>query len=232
MSLRYALFKNTLKPGSGELFARVLPVEPVEFSEIMRMLTRRGLSITDTEAESVINELVHTINEVLDSGRGVLTPLANFQLSIKGKFYHPDEVFDPSKHKVHVVCTKGRKIKIDYNTLKTEKLKPETASPQIDKFIDYASQTENNLLTPGGTAEINGDMLKVDTDDVNQGLFFIASDSSETRVTNYMHNRPSMLIFMVPAGLAPGVNELEVRTKVNASTLIDRKRFSEKLTVV
>jgi len=232
MSLRYALFKNTLKPANNEWFARVVPVEPVAFSEIMKMLTRRGLSITDTEAESVINELVHTINEVLDSGRGVLTPLANFQLSIKGIFYGPDEAFDPSRHKVHVVCTKGRKIKIDYDTLKLEKLKPETASPQIDKFIDYASQSENSLLTPGGTAEINGDMLKVDTDDMNQGLFFIASDSSETRVTNYMHNRPSLQIFMVPAGLSPGVYELEVRTKVNASTVIDLKKFTEKLTVL
>ncbi len=231
MSLRYALFNNPFSPGSDELTARVMNIETVEFHEIMKMLTRRGLTTTDTETESVIKELVYTINELISAGKAVNTPIANFRPSIKGIFMHPDERYDPQKHKVHLNCTPGKDIEIDDRQLEFEKIRPETAKPLVDLFIDYTTRTENSLITPGSTAEIKGELLKIDDDDLQQGVFFIAGDDGETRADAYLHNKPSHLIFNVPAGLLPGEYRVEVRNKVNRSNLIQREALNQKLSV-
>jgi hypothetical protein len=231
MSLRYALFDNPFSPGSDEMTAKVMNIETVTFADVMKMLTRRGLTTTDTETESVIKELVYTINELISSGKAVNTPIANFRPSIKGLFMHPDERYDPAKHKVHINCTPGKDIEIDYKHLEFEKIRPDTAKPHVDLFIDYTTHTENHLITPGSTAEIKGELLKIEAEDPLQGVFFIASDDIETRADAYLHNKPSHLIFNVPASLSAGEYRVEVRNKVNRSNLIQREALQNKLTV-
>ncbi len=232
MSLNYALFNSNITLGADDLIARVQNAETVEFPVIMKMLTRRGLTTTDTEAESVINELIHTINEVISSGKSVNTPFANYRLSIKGLFSHPDDLFDSNKHKVKVNCNAGKSIKIDYDTLKLEKVRPETAHPEIDKFIDYTTQLEDEQFIPGGSAEIKGELLKIDTADETQGLFFIAADSSETRVETYMRNKPSNIIFNIPAGMAAGIYTLEIRNKSVGSVQLRKQKYNVELEVI
>ncbi len=232
MSLQYSLFNNPLTADTDDLIARTQNVETVEFTEVLKMLTRRGLTTTDTEVESVINELIHTINEVISSGKSVNTPFANYRLSIKGLFEHPDDLFDNSKHKVKVNCNTGKSIKIDYETLKLEKVRAETSQPEIDKFIDYATLIENDRLTPGGTAEIKGELLKLDVSDTEQGIFLIAADSSETRVENYMRNKPSDIIFIIPTVLASGTYFLEIRNKNSGSNIIRKHKFNQELEVL
>ena len=56
-----------------------------------------------------------------------------------------------------------------------------------------------------------GHRLKFDASDTNQGIFFIASDGTATRVTVVGRNMPADLMFMVPDGLAAGEYTLEVR---------------------
>ena len=59
--------------------------------------------------------------------------------------------------------------------------------------------------------QIIGHRLKFDPADPQQGIFFIASDDSETRVAIVGKNKPGELIFLVPDGLASGEYLLEVR---------------------
>ena len=232
MSLNYALFNNPLTTDTDDLIARVQNVETVEFQEVMKMLTRRGLTTTDTEAESVVNELIHTINEVVSSGKSVITPFANYRLSIKGVFNHSDDLFESSIHKVKINCSAGKNIKIDYDTLKLEKVRAESAHPEIDKFIDYATQKENELISSTGTAEIKGELLKLDPEDADQGIFFIAGDGTEKRVEIYMRNKPSDIIFNIPAGLLAGNYILEIRNKNNGSNKLRRQKFNQELEVL
>lgn len=232
MSLNYSLFNNPLTTDTDDLIARVQNVETVEFQEVMKMLTRRGLTTTDTEAESVINELIHTINEIVSSGKSVNTPFANYRLSIKGVFNHPDDLFESSKHKVKINCNAGKSIKIDYDTLKLEKIRAESAHPDIDKFIDYTTQKEDELITPGGSAEIKGELLKIDSEDTEQGIFFIAGDGTEKKVEIFMRNKPSGIIFNIPEGLLAGNYILEIRNKNNGSNKLRKEKFSQELEVL
>jgi hypothetical protein len=231
MSLNYALVNNPLTADPDDLVARVQKVETVEFPEILKMITRRGLTVTDTEAEAVINELTYTVNELLAMGKSVNTPLVNYRLSIKGSFTAADDLFNSEKHSVKINCTKGKDIRLDYDVLKVEKVRLEKALSIIDLFVDFATMLENDRITPGATAEIRGDALKLDPADTDQGLFLIASDSSETRVGVYLHVKPSGIIFNVPV-VPAGVYELEIRRKTKSATILHRAKFSEKLTVL
>jgi hypothetical protein len=63
-------------------------------------------------------------------------------------------------------------------------------------------------------AQISGNRLQVDSTDPEQGIFFIASDGSETRVGVVGRNMPSTLMFLLPAELTTGEYALEVRAKM------------------
>ncbi len=82
----------------------------------------------------------------------------------------------------------------------------------LELFKDFASDTQNETVTPGGAAELRGSHLKVDTSDANQGVFFIAGDGTETKADTIMRNKPANLIFMVPDSLLSGDYDIEVRT--------------------
>ncbi|MDR8392506.1 DUF4469 domain-containing protein [Aliifodinibius sp. S!AR15-10] len=60
-----------------------------------------------------------------------------------------------------------------------------------------------------------GELLKIDPEDPDQGLFLVASDGAETKVEEFVENSPSKLGFRVPEGLASGEYTMEVRAKLH-----------------
>jgi hypothetical protein len=75
-----------------------------------------------------------------------------------------------------------------------------------------------------------GSRLKVDPDDPEQGIFFIAEDGRATRVEVIAKNVYSELIFLVPANLSPGTYRLQVRALFNQSDL-RAGHLGQKLTI-
>ena len=80
--MKYYLVENKMTGTPDDYTARVTKQETVAYEDIIKMATRRGLSLTDTELNGAINELMYTINELLGSGKIALTPFARFSPSI------------------------------------------------------------------------------------------------------------------------------------------------------
>jgi hypothetical protein len=78
--------------------------------------------------------------------------------------------------------------------------------------LDYATQEESGTITPGGAAEISGELLKIDTDDPEQGLF-LHNNGTTVKIEVIIRNLPSDLIFNFPASLEAGNYQLEIRNK-------------------
>ena len=110
------------------------------------------------------------------------------------------------------------------------KVKHTVSLPVIDRFHNYATQ-EDNVLSPGGTAEISGELLKLDTTDPEQGIFFTLNGTT-AKVNVVIHNLPSKLIFNIPQGLAPGDYQLEIRNRANSSTKLKSAIYDELLQVL
>jgi hypothetical protein len=212
--MKYFLMSTKLSTDPNVFVAKVTLQETVSYNEIIAMATRRGLTLTDTEMIGAINELLYTINDVLSSGKAVDTPFVRLKPSIGGVFKGKDDVFDPSRHYVKINCLAGKEINVDLTKIAVEKVKHESAAPYIEEIMDYTSLEINNVLTPSGTAEIKGEMLKIDLEDSLQGLY-LRNNGHSIKVETIIRNQPSDLIFNIPASLTAGEYQLEIRNKPN-----------------
>jgi hypothetical protein len=100
-------------------------------------------------------------------------------------------------------------------------------------YDDLATETQDDLVSPGKTAKINGSLLKFDESDPQQGVFFvnIANGSSKHATGKFAKNKPGELIFSNPTDLVPGLYRLEVRTIITGTKGIRSGVLPYELTV-
>ena len=93
------------------------------------------------------------------------------------------------------------------------------------------SDTRNGQLTPGNIAQIRGSRLKFDISDPAQGIYLIAADGLETKVTTIARNMPAQLDFLVPV-LISGEYKLEVRAIIYKGKELKKSALQGVLTVL
>ena len=231
MALEYVLVDNKLTPDPDDCAARTQNVRNVQMDEIITRMTGRGLTLTDTEVQSVFNEFQHLLVELLEEGCAVTTPFMKVSPSIVGVFRNADDTFDPSRHAVRINASLGSSIVLDQRRIKLQKAKAGTVQPEITSVKDYHSMQENNVIKRNGTVEIKGSDLKIYPEDPEQGIF-IGNQGNEVRVTTYMMNKPSLLIFQVPQNVPGGEVYLRVKNKVLNGKSLRVGTFSSSLTVI
>ena len=225
--MEYYLVPNKMTGKPEDHIARVINLEVTNFNRVVEKMTRRGLTSTDTEVRSTITELGYVINEELSMGRAVVTPFAKFYPSISGIFNGKDDSFYSKRHSIKAKCSKGKEIKIDGSKLQLVKVKHAMATPVVESFLNYTTQ-ENDVITPGGTVEVTGELLKVDVSDNEQGVF-LRLNGTTTKISMIIHNLPSKLVFNIPANLPQGEYQLEIRSKINNSTTLRTGIYAEAL---
>lgn len=228
MSLEYCLVDNKLTTDDNNCMARVQNVKTFGIKEITAKITGRGMSITDTEVMSVLNELSYAINSILQDGNAVSTPFVNIRPSIGGVFTNDEDVFDSSRHTIRLNTRLGTDITIDASKIKTRKVAPKTNRPSIKQVTDYQTQRIDEVLTRNAAVELKGYYMKVDPNDQEQGVF-IKTDKQEVRAHTYMLNKPSHIIFIVPQDAPEGEVQLVLKSKYRSGSCLRTVVFSKKL---
>lgn len=231
MSLKYTLLKNHLTENPDDYMAMPQGNDSVDQGDIIDVMIARGSTVTKAEALSGKEEEASAIEAALKRGQSVNTPLVNISLSISGVFESDEDRFDPTRHRVKVNVAPGTRLKAIASEIEVEYVSPQKTLPELRKFIDFVSDTTNTTLTPGGGGRLQGSSLKVDKDDPKQGVFFVATDGTATRVTQLMRNKPSELIFMIPNNLPAGAYTVEVRTVFSENGDIRTGRLNDSLSV-
>jgi len=231
MSIKYSLIPNHLSADPDDYMAIVQdqPVRTIE--DVINEIVDRGSTITKPDILSVVEEYQAVIAKFLRSGDRLNTPLFKTKASIKGVFGNQTDRFDRSRHYIRLNVSPGSRIGEIADALSVEKVSATKARPVLELFKDFATDTQNETVTPGSGAEIRGSHLKVDPEDPDQGIFFIAFDGSETKVDMIMRNMPANLIFMIPDGLASGEYDVEVRALLQGHTNMRSGRLNEALMV-
>lgn len=99
--------------------------------------------------------------------------------------------------------------------IRTQKVTAEKPRSVLVHYVDNATESQDEVITPGAGASIRGSLLKYDEADPEQGVFFVKSDGTVTKVTEkLMRNKPGELIFIVPNGLSSGSYRVEVHTRL------------------
>lgn len=214
MPLKYALFENHLTSDPNDYMAKVQTLGTKSLEDVIDVMINRGSTVTKADALSVLEEYSAALEQCLRDGHSVNTPLFNISPSIRGVFYGKDDPFTPSRHRLRINMTPGVRLRQLEEQIQLERVSPVHPTPDLEDFEDVTSETRNATVTPGGLARLRGSRLKYEPNDPAQGIFFIGSTGTETRVDNIVRNKPGELNFLIPDTLAAGTYTLQVRAKL------------------
>jgi hypothetical protein len=213
MDINYQLHKNHLTDEPGDYAARVRPNGTVDLEAVItHMVKQKGATAVRGEVLSTLEDFFSAIQDLLAMGLNISTPIANFHLSIRGKFSTSDDSFDAGRHRVVPRVSAGPRLKQAIPLLVEVARSPlQPLTPRPEAYFDAGSDTRDQLLTPRSIGRLTGYYLRFEPqDDPTLGVFLVGA-AGETRVTTYSENRPGRLHFLVPE-LVPGEYRLEVRT--------------------
>ena len=231
MPIQYALYPNPLTDGSDDQRAVIQNQESRTTEDIINEIVGRGSTVTRAELLAVIEEYEATITKFVANGDRVNTPLVNISSSISGIFANTDDHYDSRRHQIKLNVNPGLRLKEAIEDMTTQKVNARQRRPQVTMVEDHMSGTKNDKITPGGMLKISGSLLKYNPEDIEQGVFLMATDGSETKLGPVIRNKPSTLIITVPDGLPTGNYKLEVRSIIRRTTALRRGRLLTALSV-
>jgi hypothetical protein len=212
MTLRYGLILNHLTDDPDDYMGLVTDSDTITTEQIVERMIGKGSTVTKAEALSVIEEFNYAVVDAVANGNNVNTELFKVQPSLSGVFVNDQDTFDKKRHSIRLNLNAGKRLAEAITNIELRKVEVSIPQPVIQRFTDLKTKTINESFSPGQIASIKGTLLKFDEEDDKQGIFFIAADSTETRVSNVVKNKPSELLFFVPESLTTGTFQIEVRT--------------------
>lgn len=222
MAIKYYLQPNPVTPDPNDQSARVLSNKVHDVDSIIKLMLKRGSTVTEADIKAVLTVLFDVIIDEVADGNNVNLPLVNIRPSITGVFTNISDSFDPSRHTKRASVTAGEELFSRMNEAKVEKITQPIAAPALIEFFDVNSGTSNSILTAGGIGQIAGEELKFNPLNADEGIYFIASDNTDTKVSVIASRTEGKLVFSIPTTLTTGDYRLEVRKGYGTTNIVVR----------
>lgn len=214
MALRYGLTENLLTSDPNDYMAVTTDNATVGREEIVERMISRGSTVTRAEALSVLEEFDQAIIDLVKSGVNINTNLFSIYPSILGVFNSSDEVFSPARHSVKINMRAGKRLMDIHKQIALERVELGETKPIIQAVTDLKTGAINSTVSIGQIVSIKGGLLKIAEELPEAGIFVIGEGTPETRVTQIVKNKPSELLFFMPAAMGPGACTIEIRTLI------------------
>lgn len=229
----YFLVDNSITPDPNDRRAITMGSQTFYFDAVIDRMVSRGSTVTKAEVLSVFEEFCLAIESLVKEGNVVITPLFRVAPAISGVFKNDDDSFDPARHQMKLRITPGARLREMESRITVEKVTPSRPEPVLIHLKDNVSDTQDEILTPGGGCTLTGSLLKFDEVVPEQGIFFVnvGNGSAKKVVGKLLRNKPSELIFNCPLDLTTGLYRLEVRTLLNGTKDIRTGALPYQLTV-
>lgn len=227
MPIKYYLQPNPITPDPNDQSARVLPNEVLDADGVIQRMLKRGTTVTETDIRAVLNLFYDVVSDEVAGGNNVNLPLVNLRPGIVGVFSSITDSFEPSRHTRKANLSSGVLLTQKIQRATVEKILQPIRTPVLLEFLDVNSGTINSKVTPGGIGQVVGEELKFDIAKAEEGIFFIAENNTESKVSVIATRTEGKLIFSIPATLSAGNYTLEVRriytkdNQVRVGALID-----------
>jgi len=219
--ISYGLYKNLLQNGKGYYRAQVQPVRSCGLDEVIERMIQHGSTLTKQDVMAVLDEFFDTVELLVLEGNNVVTPLANFSVSIKGNFTSTDDSFDSSRHQIEPIVNPNQALRrLIKSKAQVQQQQASRPMPQPEEYLNpNNNETSPDQLVPGGGAIVRGHQLQFDPVDPEQGIYLANGDGSSTRAEVILRNTNRELSFLVPAGLHPGTYTVEVRVRYGSERI-------------
>ena len=200
-AIRYTLKKNHLQGrDTAPYTARVRSGRTVGQDEIIATMAKMNASVSRQETLVVLDLMKDVITDILLAGNRASTDLFSVRLSLGGGFQTADDEYDAYRHEVNVRISPAAKLRKDVaQAARFERIRTTEPAPEVDGVYDHGTQSENNTVSPGQTAQINGVNLDYDRSDEAQGVFFKDVNSTTVVKAEVIHDlNASRVMFRVP----------------------------------
>ncbi|WCL51255.1 DNA-binding domain-containing protein [Leptospira sp. GIMC2001] len=224
--LKYYLFKNKLSTAvASPYLPKTVFSGSLSGSSLIQAVCK-GSTITSSDCLAVLENLNIVIAENLSQGRTVNLGFVNFKPTVKGSFSSPAEPFSSEKHQIKVsVSAAGdlvRRVNLNASTARITAVK---AEPIITSWANLSLEGIESFLV-GHLVEFRGAKLKFTKTDTNQGIFFVRSDGTEIRATEYSGIGGNAIGCKIPEGLEPG-ESVSVEARALFGSVIRTGKFDD-----
>jgi hypothetical protein len=203
-----------------------------DLKELADYIDKQSQGVSAAEVLAVFQALQDTIPQLLKSGGTINTPIFNASLAIAGVFTDPKEKFDAAKHEVRVSLAVGKALKKGLEQVKVERTNAPSNKASISEVLDMFTDTANTRITPGQLLMIYGYRLKFDASQKDEGLFlFNRQTGQHVQIAQVPLISNKRIYAMMPAALAPGAWELEIRVRPRNNSSISSTVFEHTLSV-
>ncbi|MBN1516485.1 DUF4469 domain-containing protein [Candidatus Sumerlaeota bacterium] len=233
MPINYALFENNLTSAPEDYAAQVQITASADLHDIVQRIVQQGSLSTEAEITAVLEDAIKACESLLLEGHRVnLGGLVELYPRVTGIFDSVTDTFDSSRHRIDIGANPGSRIRKTVRrgaqVMKVEFAKP---MPTLVEYADLGSGETNGTVTPGNIGTLNGRRLKFNPNKSDEGIFFLAvSSGAGIKVPAAQKNRPTQLIFVIPA-VPPGDYYLEVRARQRDGAELRTGRLDATLTV-
>jgi hypothetical protein len=230
MSIEFKLVRSSQLLDPDQYTARVI-TRTADLEQLVDRIMQHGSSVCRSDVVSVLEDYAMTLENMLLEGWTILTPIANYRLTMQGVFAGRGADFDPAQHQVAVQITVGRRLRRTiHQRVAVARRVEQVPEPVVVDYLDVATGAVHSTVTPGGQGIVTGKRLKFDAADAAQGVFFVAADGTAARVASVAWNGGKKHIFLVPA-LPAGEYELQVRASFNGNGDVRTGALADKLVV-
>ncbi len=203
MAVKYRM--QQFGPDKTKWWFRIVHKRTVALRELAQFI-EDATSLTVTDVLSAVRSLAGRIQVALAQGDSVhIDGIGTFSLSARGLADSYDEYLDPQQLDI-------------------------VFRPDPRQFTDAASG-RRDAYTAGSIGALRGSVLKFAPHDPAQGIFFIAQDDSEVRVTDYSHVGDKWVHFLIPPGLT-GTQRLVVRAQPRFAPQVRQGQLRRELEAV
>ena len=216
MKINYVLHPNPITPDPDDCRAIVVNRTIYSVKDIVKQITGEGSILKETECNAVIEAFLKKIGLNLIEGICFQSEHLSVGIEITGVFINDKDKFDATRHFVYPNLNPGKTWKENLYTAKLERVFTEENKPKPESIIDMKSKTSDQSLSPGGMAELQGQMLKIDQALNDEGIFLISENGGIETKVDYLHqNYPKSLQFEIPENLVPGTYKIHVRNRAH-----------------
>ncbi|MDR2516528.1 MAG: DUF4469 domain-containing protein [Spirochaetaceae bacterium] len=215
------LYPNYLGKGAGAYVARAKAEAPLSIEDVCAAAKNRGGFTGQYEdlaehARIFINEIIY---QLLDGFSVQFGSFCSLHTGIGGTYHGANDHIGAEN--LHVAFRALRHLKELLLKVKIENEGIAGDGAYIDEIIDVHSGAVNSVLTPGNMVHITGHKIKVEGEESEVGVWFVAqADGARVKISERLgNNRSNELLGLIPP-LAAGTYKVEVVTRFSHSSTV------------
>ena len=220
---RVKLRRSNFKMHRGELAPRVILAQTYKLNGVLERIVKGGCALSYGTLKHAADLLMNEIEDCLLEGSAVNLPIGILTPGVKG-LWQVSERYDPKVRAQNEAVINYKMSAELRKALENPLLEAENIRSRrvvINCVEDKGSETINERLTPGNAIIIQGDLLLMNGDLPERGLYYLNAETGATvchiPAEQLSINTRSEIITIVPKDLPAGRYKLRIVSQCTTS---------------